>query len=347
MTNAVAIQQDQSTQLETVAGNKLLESDAGLIPANMGQVVELAQLMAKAGPAVPKDFRGAPGLCAAVIFQALHWRANPFSLANLAYVVNDRVAFEAKAVHAAIESHGDLIDGLNCEYSGEGGERRITITGHIRGQSEPRVYVSPKKKDITPQNSPLWKTDPDQQLWYFASRAWARKWRPNVLLGIYTPDEAADFDREGNAPAGPEEQKTGAVSRLLAAKKPKDDEPAPIDVEVEKDEPSTLDADPAAQPVTDAAEEKPAEPVEDRAEPDTNPNAPFSDTAEAQAELESVIGNIGRPDDLDAYLDGWRDMVGASFKDEIAASLIKIGDKLAQTRRLEIAKAAAKTKPKK
>ena len=51
------------------------------------------------------------------------------------------------------------------------------------------IYSSPRVGQITPKNSPLWKSDPDQQLCYYSIRAWARRHMPGVLLGIYAVEE--------------------------------------------------------------------------------------------------------------------------------------------------------------
>ncbi len=45
---------------------------------------------------------------------------------------------------------------------------------------------------ITVKNSPLWKVNVELQLAYHTTRSWARLYAPEVLLGIYTPDEVAD-----------------------------------------------------------------------------------------------------------------------------------------------------------
>ncbi|CAK6492567.1 hypothetical protein PANNVG_01632 [Pantoea sp. Nvir] len=42
---------------------------------------------------------------------------------------------------------------------------------------------------VTTRNSPLWKTAPKQQLAYLAVKYWARLYYPDVILGVYTPDE--------------------------------------------------------------------------------------------------------------------------------------------------------------
>jgi hypothetical protein len=42
------------------------------------------------------------------------------------------------------------------------------------------------------RNSPLWVSDPRQQLAYLAIKRWSRLYTPDVILGVYTPDEIVE-----------------------------------------------------------------------------------------------------------------------------------------------------------
>jgi hypothetical protein len=44
-----------------------------------------------------------------------------------------------------------------------------------------------------PRFSTQWATDPQQQICYLAVRKWARRVTPDVLLGVYTPEELVDI----------------------------------------------------------------------------------------------------------------------------------------------------------
>lgn len=65
----------------------------------------------------------------------------------------------------------------------------IRVGAVLRGEAditwgEP-IYLA----DITTRNSPLWKTAPKQQIAYLAVKYWARLYCPEVILGVYSPDE--------------------------------------------------------------------------------------------------------------------------------------------------------------
>jgi hypothetical protein len=164
-------------------------------PRNMSELFEFAKLMAVSGPCVRGAFRGNPGACLALAMQAFKWGADPFAVANKAYIVKnrgtgeDQIAYEAQLVHAIINTRAPLQQRLRTSYSGEGTKRSCTVTGLLIGEAEPFEYVSPKIEEIAVKNSPLWTADRDQQLHYYSTRAWARRWCPEILLGIYTPEE--------------------------------------------------------------------------------------------------------------------------------------------------------------
>lgn len=180
---------------KTVAGAVAIsDSVGGVLFTSMAEVMEFAKLLSLAGTAVPKHLRGNPGGCLAVTIQALEWRMSPVAVANKSYEVNDRIAYEAQLIHAVIEARAPLKGRLRGTYTGEGVERSCTVTGHMKGELEPLEYTSPTIAKIKVKNSPLWTADPDQQLWYYATRSWARRYCPDVLLGIYGEDELRDSE---------------------------------------------------------------------------------------------------------------------------------------------------------
>lgn len=164
-------------------------SRGSLVFEKFADIVEFSMMMAKSEKAVPKIFRGNPGACMAVTIQANEWGFSPFAVARMAYEVSDQIAYMSQLIHAVVEKRAPLKSRLKVEYTGEGVERQATIIGHFISEVDPVSYTSPKIKDIRVKNSPLWTGDPDQQLFYYASRAWARRYCPEVILGVYAEDE--------------------------------------------------------------------------------------------------------------------------------------------------------------
>lgn len=167
---------------------------AMFLPSTMQECLDFATVMSKSDFAIPPKFRGNPGACLAVTIQASRWQADPFGVIQKAYVTkskdgSERIAYEAQLVAAVVNTRANLHGRLQLIYSGEGQSRRVKVIGTFADTGEVREVETPPISKIHPKNSPLWVSDPDQQLAYYGMRAWGRRWVPEVLLGIYTPEE--------------------------------------------------------------------------------------------------------------------------------------------------------------
>lgn len=72
---------------------------------------------------------------------------------------------------------------------------KVIVSATLVGEKEPRVLELLMKQART-RNSPLWTEDPKQQLAYLAGRRWGRLHAPDVIMGVYTPDELTEFGGE-------------------------------------------------------------------------------------------------------------------------------------------------------
>lgn len=184
----------------------------------MMELFELAKMMSVAGTAVPKHLRLNPGACLAVSIQALEWKMSPFAVANKSYEVNDRIAYEAQLIVAVINARAPIKEHLRYTYQGEGLEMQCFVSGTFKGETEPHIYESPKIKDITVKNSPLWKGDPKQQLSYYSGRGWCRRHSPETILGIYAVDEMEDAEPIGSSSTRAEKPVPSIGQRLAGNK---------------------------------------------------------------------------------------------------------------------------------
>lgn len=175
-----------------------------LAPKSLGEVVGFSKLMASSGHAIPGHLRGNPGACMAVTIQALGWKMSPFAVAQKSYKVGDTIAYEAQLITAVVNARAGFKNRPLVEFIGEGDSRQCRVTFTFRN-GDVRDYLSPKVSDIKVKNSPLWKNDPDQQLSYFSQRSAARRHCPEVILGVYDPDELehAEPMRQVEGPARP------------------------------------------------------------------------------------------------------------------------------------------------
>jgi len=189
-----------------------LEGGGSLVPTDMGQAMEFAKMMSVSGPMVGKPFRENPGACLGIAMQAWRWEMDPFPVSQKAYEANGTIAYEAQLVASVINTRAPLVGRLRYEYTGEGTARQCTVSGVLKGDDEAHAIETPPISQIKVKNSPLWTSDPDQQLGYYAVRNWARRHCPEVILGVYDidevqdfrgPDHARDITPTGDAPAAP------------------------------------------------------------------------------------------------------------------------------------------------
>lgn len=195
MTTATAVDKFQPATVSNLPAVRGAASQAVFVPTDFGGVMEMAKLMAQSGPAVPKHLRQNPGMCLSVAMTAYQNAFNPFLLAGDTYIVNDVLAYGAKSITAMVHNAPRLAEIPDVAFSGEWPNRVASVTGKIRGpEGTVTRKTEVKANTITVRNSPLWKSQPDQQLTYYAQRAWARAWMPGVLLGMLGDDEVAPLD---------------------------------------------------------------------------------------------------------------------------------------------------------
>lgn len=169
----------------------------GLVPENMSEAMKLAEMMAGA-KLVPAALQKSPADCLMVIQQAIRWDMDPFAVAQECSVIQGKLMHSGKLVAAVVNARGSLTQRLSFEYSGEGDNRTIKVSGQLQGEPSPRV-VEVVLKNAKTQNS-MWQKQPDQQLMYHGTRVWARRHTPELMLGVYSPEE---FDETPTKPRRP------------------------------------------------------------------------------------------------------------------------------------------------
>lgn len=296
-------------------------TEFGVSFQNAGDMIAFANMMASAEMAVPKAFRGNPGMCLKLVDDAIRFNMSPFSLASGAYVVNDRVAYEAKILSAVVLANAAIQDRPDYIYEGEGDTLRCEVV-FTTTTGKKVSYKTPPLANITPKNSPLWKTDPEQQLAYYAVRAAARRHFPDVLAGVYDPDEAAAARARNVTP-----ETSGLADRLSGAK-----EGGFSQEHVEKEVASVAaaedveDAEVVDEPAEDAKEENAA--ADEPAEEGEKTDGKTADDDEFLAEIDQMLADAGTELEVAAVTE----MVGAyvfSSDDAAKAAQEKIATKAA------------------
>jgi hypothetical protein len=186
--NSLALRERRREELATVTFNP---NGQMFQPKDGRELMDMANLMSTAGLMVKDIYRNQPGNCMGLIAVCAPYGLNPLQVSWKTYQTKSDgpIAYESQVIVAMVNASGAVRGGLRYRYEGEGDRRRCIASGVLKGDAEPVEVMSPPLGQITPKNSPLWKTDPDQQLAYYTGRAWARRYKPEMLLGIYDVDE--------------------------------------------------------------------------------------------------------------------------------------------------------------
>lgn len=191
-----------SNEIITVGNHDVTDTATAIFsPSGLRQLQQFAEVMAQSMQTLPKHLAGKPADCMAVAMQAAQWGMNPFAVAQKTHLVNGTLGYEAQLVNAVVTSSRAVQGRFKYEYGGDWDAYMlhpdkqheaglfIRVGAVIRGETEitwgEPVYLAP----ITTRNSPLWKTAPKQQIAYLAVKYWARLYCPEVILGVYSPDE--------------------------------------------------------------------------------------------------------------------------------------------------------------
>lgn len=172
--------------------------------SNLADATRLAEFMSKART-LPQHLQGSPGDCLMVVDQATRWGMSPFAVAQATAIVRGKLSFEGKLVAAAVHTSGVLDGRLDYDFSGNGDARKVVCSGKIRGESKSRT-VEVALKDARTDNQ-WWSKTPDQMLTYHAARVWARRHTPEVMLGVYAPEEFEGQTIDVEAAPEPEPQR--------------------------------------------------------------------------------------------------------------------------------------------
>lgn len=166
----------------------------------------LASIMASGSCTIPKHLQGKVGDCFAIIGQALRWGMDPYAVAQKTHLVNGVLGYEAQLVIAVINAKAPIVGRLKFDYFGDWSKVKtkedksddvgVVVSAIMKGDDDyTSLSISMAQVGMV-RNSPLWTADPRQQLAYLGAKRWARLHCPDVILGVYTPDELDDRQAE-------------------------------------------------------------------------------------------------------------------------------------------------------
>jgi hypothetical protein len=183
MTNELQITMEPDDQQRTSATALMMNPEA------MDRVMRMAELMASGKSTVPVHLQKNPADCLAVVLQATQWGLNPFAVAQKTHLVSGTLGYESQLVNAVVQQSGTISGRFHYEFKGNSPSTECRVGAVIRGESEITWGEWLNESKVTTKNSPLWKTNPKQQLGYLQVKNWARLYCPGAILGVYSPDE--------------------------------------------------------------------------------------------------------------------------------------------------------------
>ncbi|WP_374447253.1 recombinase RecT [Klebsiella variicola subsp. variicola] len=187
---AVIDQQAPSTMNN---GSLLLNGDV------MDRMMKIADVMSQGISTVPKHLQGKPSDCLAIVMQAARWGMDPYVVGQKTHVINGTLGYEAQLVSAVLTATGAIRGRFHYEYRGEKDLMECRVGAVISGEKDITWNEWLCVSEVTIKNSPLWKSNPKQQIGYLQVKYWARAYTPWAILGVYTPDELEErVEREIN-----------------------------------------------------------------------------------------------------------------------------------------------------
>jgi RecT family protein len=186
-------------------GEMSVDKFAGLTFKDYQDAIDFAKVVTHAKYGLPAFLRNNASDCLIITTQALRWRLEPVWVMQQAYITKaDGIINYDNFVFGAVLMASGLAKGRpRYSYAGQGEARTCTISVTFKDETEPYTYTTPPLK-VCKKNSPLWVTDPDQQLGYYAIRSFTRRYIPELLGGVYSNDEFEDSTKEAVGPTGSE-----------------------------------------------------------------------------------------------------------------------------------------------
>jgi hypothetical protein len=189
---------------------------------SFGKMMRIAELMANSRVTVPKHLLGNTGDCMAIVMQAMRWDMDPFAVAQKTHVVNGALGYEAQLVNAVVEASGAIRGHFHYGFRGDGAAAEVRVGAYLAGDADITWGEWLSVGSVKVKNSPLWATNPKQQLGYLQVKNFARLYCPGAILGVYTPEELAEREPDDDEPArerGPR-RKSAAAAAIDAAAVP-------------------------------------------------------------------------------------------------------------------------------
>ncbi|MEG1433231.1 hypothetical protein [Eubacterium sp.] len=159
--------------------------------------VKMAKALASS-TIVPKDYQGKEGNCLIAIDMASRMNASPMMVMQNLYIVNGRPAWSSQFIIAMINRSKKYKTELQFKMSGVGDDLSCfafveDYNGHI--VEGPLITMEMARSEgWTTKNGSKWKTMPEVMIRYRAASFFGRLNCPDMIMGIYSVDEANEIE---------------------------------------------------------------------------------------------------------------------------------------------------------
>ena len=154
------------------------------------------------------------GNCFMIVNQAIRWGMDPFALPPETYVVGNKLGYQGKLVAAVINSRAGLKRNLQYWFNAAQGNALAVVcfssdTDKLPPEARDLLNAYAEKEDRAALNqlldlgimavrvsvrqaktdNDIWTKDPEQKLTYNGAIKWARRYRPEIIMGVLTDDD--------------------------------------------------------------------------------------------------------------------------------------------------------------
>lgn len=190
-----------STDLATTKADKIAVHDTGefanlLDTARFEHLWRVATAFAKSD-LVPQHFRSKPENVFVALQMAIRTGVDPYMFLQNCYIVQGRPGIESKLAIALLNRSGRIKGSLKYRFEGQGKTLGCvafcveTATGEM---IEHRLdWATVEAEGWLSKSGSKWKTDPQMMMQYRAAMRLIRLHFPEVLLGMYSLEEAEDM----------------------------------------------------------------------------------------------------------------------------------------------------------
>lgn len=244
-----------------LTGNVFVNSREFRLAKNMAMMLQDVSML-------PKRYQGRWGDIMVALNMASRMNADPVMVMQNLYVVNGMPAWSGQFVIAMINTSGRFATPLRFKLSGKGDA--MSCYAYIKTHDDEEIRGTTismdmaKKEGWYGKSGSKWQSMPEQMIQYRAASFFGRLYCPDLLMGIYTEDEAMEIENVEFSVV-PDEPTPAAVDKEIEQKANKKslsfNDVKPLDIEPVQAKKEAVETEIKAEPSADTAEEFPEPPM--------------------------------------------------------------------------------------